>query len=64
MQTKSHIEFYLKDYANSLKTMIASVNIASLHISQTQANKFIDTYADLQRKAWTQQSGDIMSAAK
>jgi tetratricopeptide (TPR) repeat protein len=47
MQTKSHIEFYLKDYANSLKTMIGSVNIASLHISQTQADKFREDYAVL-----------------
>jgi tetratricopeptide (TPR) repeat protein len=50
MQTKSHIELYLKHNEASLKTMIASVNIASIHISQSQANKFIDEYAELQRK--------------
>jgi tetratricopeptide (TPR) repeat protein len=49
MQTKSHIEFYLKDYANSLNTMIASVNICSLHISQTQADKFREDYAALMK---------------
>jgi hypothetical protein len=49
MQTKSHIEFYLKDYANSLNTMIASVNICSLHISQTQADKFREEYAALMK---------------
>ena len=49
MQTKSHIEFYLKDYSASMETMIASVNIASVHISQTQAKKFIDTYVRLQK---------------
>ncbi len=47
MQTKSHIEFYLKDYENSLKSMIASVNIASFQISQTQADKFREEYAKL-----------------
>ncbi len=49
MQTKSHIEFHLKDYAASLETMIASVNIASLHVSKTQAKKFIDDYVELQK---------------
>ncbi len=49
MQTKSHIEFYLKDYSASMETMIASVNIASVHISQTQAKNFIDTYVRLQK---------------
>jgi tetratricopeptide (TPR) repeat protein len=47
MQTKSHIEFYLKNYEASIETMIASVNIASIHISQSQAKKFIDAYAEL-----------------
>ncbi len=47
LQTKSHIEFHLKDYANSLNTMIGSVNICSLHISQTQADKFREDYAEL-----------------
>jgi hypothetical protein len=49
MQTKSYIEFYLKDYANSLNTMIAGVNIASIHISQTQADKFREDYAALMK---------------
>jgi tetratricopeptide (TPR) repeat protein len=49
MQTKSHIEFYLKDYANSLNTMIASVNIAAIHISQSQAKKFREDYAELMK---------------
>jgi tetratricopeptide (TPR) repeat protein len=49
MQTKSHIEFYLKDYASSLNTMIASVNISSIHISQTQADKFREDYAALMK---------------
>jgi tetratricopeptide (TPR) repeat protein len=47
MQTKSHIEFHLEDYTNSLQTMVASVNIASLHISQAQATKFYDAYSEL-----------------
>ena len=47
MQTKSHIQLYLKDYAASLETMIASVNIASLHVSKTQAKKFMDEYVEL-----------------
>jgi hypothetical protein len=49
MQTKSHIEFHLKDYAKSLNTMIASVNISSIHISQTQADKFREDYAALMK---------------
>jgi tetratricopeptide (TPR) repeat protein len=48
-QTKSHIEFHLKDYAASLETMIAGVNIASIHVSKSQAEKFIDEYAELQK---------------
>jgi tetratricopeptide (TPR) repeat protein len=50
-QTKSHIQFYLKDYAASLETMIASFNIASIHISREQANKFIEANAELLEKA-------------
>jgi hypothetical protein len=49
MQTKSHIEFYLKDYVASAETWIASVNIASIHISQTQAKKFIEEYVKLRK---------------
>jgi tetratricopeptide (TPR) repeat protein len=49
IQTKSHIEFYLKDYVASAETWIASVNIASIHISQTQAKKFIEEYVELQK---------------
>ncbi len=47
MQTKSHIQLYLKDFGNSIKTKMASVNIASIHISQTYADKFIDEYVEL-----------------
>jgi hypothetical protein len=47
LQTKSHIEFYLKDYEASLSTMIASVNIASIHVSRKQARKFISAYTKL-----------------
>jgi tetratricopeptide (TPR) repeat protein len=47
MQTKSHIELYLKDYSVSMETMIAGVNIASIHISQSQAKKFTDIYVEL-----------------
>jgi hypothetical protein len=47
MQTKSHIELYLKDYSASMETMIAGVNIASIHISQSQAKKFTDAYVEL-----------------
>jgi tetratricopeptide (TPR) repeat protein len=47
MQTKSHIQLYLKDFASSMKTKMASVNIASIHISQTHADKFIDEYIEL-----------------
>lgn len=47
MQTKSHIELYLKDYAASMETMIAGINIASIHISQSQAKKFTDAYVEL-----------------
>jgi tetratricopeptide (TPR) repeat protein len=50
MQTKSSIEFHLKDYKNFTKTMIASINIAALHISQNQADKFIDTFVELLEK--------------
>jgi tetratricopeptide (TPR) repeat protein len=50
MQTKSHIQLYLKDYVAAQETMIASVNIASIHISQTQAKKFIEEYVELQKK--------------
>jgi tetratricopeptide (TPR) repeat protein len=46
-QTKSHIQLYLKDYVAAQETMIASVNIASIHISQTQAKKFIEEYVEL-----------------
>jgi hypothetical protein len=46
MQTKSRIEFYLKDYSGSMETIIAGINIASIHISQTQAKK----YVELQKK--------------
>jgi tetratricopeptide (TPR) repeat protein len=49
-QTKSHIQLYLKDYVAAQETMIASVNIASIHISQTQAKKFIEEYVELQKK--------------
>jgi tetratricopeptide (TPR) repeat protein len=60
MQTKSHIELYLTDNEASLKTMIASVNIAAMHVSQTQANKFIEGYAELQKNVWTRQVGGII----
>jgi hypothetical protein len=60
MQTKSHIELYLKHNEESLKTMIASVNISAIHVSQSQANKFIDAYAELQRTVWTRQIGGIV----
>ncbi len=49
MQTKSHIEYHLNDYEASLETMIASVNIAAIHVSQTQAKKFVKDYAELQK---------------
>jgi hypothetical protein len=64
MQTKSHIELYLKDYFGSIETMIAGVNIASIHVSQSQAKKFIDAYVELQRKVGTRQSDDIISGVK
>jgi tetratricopeptide (TPR) repeat protein len=47
METKSHIQSYLKDTAGSIKTMVACSNIASLHISMEQADKFIERYAEL-----------------
>jgi hypothetical protein len=47
METKSRIQLYLKDFGSSIKTKIASVNIASIHISQTHADKFIDEYVEL-----------------
>jgi tetratricopeptide (TPR) repeat protein len=49
LQTKSHIEFYLKQYSASLDTLIASVNIAAIHISHTQADKFRKDYAELMK---------------
>jgi tetratricopeptide (TPR) repeat protein len=49
-QTKSHIEFYLNDYAVSLNTMVASVTIASIHVSKALADKFIEEYAAMQKK--------------
>jgi tetratricopeptide (TPR) repeat protein len=47
METKSRIELELKDYKNYAITIIACTNIASIHISQRQADKFIDALADL-----------------
>jgi tetratricopeptide (TPR) repeat protein len=47
MQTKSHIQLCLKDYVAAQETMIASVNIASIQISQIQAKKFIDEFVEL-----------------
>jgi cyclopropane fatty-acyl-phospholipid synthase-like methyltransferase len=47
METKSHIELKLKDYTNYTKTMVACINIASIHISQKQADKFIDALAKM-----------------
>jgi tetratricopeptide (TPR) repeat protein len=50
MQTKSHIQLYLKTYEASVETMIASVNIASIHVSKEQAKKFIVDYVELQKE--------------
>jgi tetratricopeptide (TPR) repeat protein len=50
MQTKSHIQLYMKDFVAAQETLIASVNIASIHISQSQAKKFIEEYVKLQKK--------------
>jgi tetratricopeptide (TPR) repeat protein len=47
MQTKSRIQFHLKNYSESMETIVAAINIASIHISPTQAKKFIDDYAEL-----------------
>jgi tetratricopeptide (TPR) repeat protein len=47
MQTKSHIQLYLKDYVAASETMVACVNIASIQISPTQAKKFIEEYVKL-----------------
>jgi tetratricopeptide (TPR) repeat protein len=47
METKSRIELELKDYTNYAKTIIACTNTASIHLSQRQADKFIDSLADL-----------------
>jgi tetratricopeptide (TPR) repeat protein len=47
METKSRIELELKDYKNYAKTIVACINIASIHISHRQADKFIDSLADL-----------------
>jgi tetratricopeptide (TPR) repeat protein len=49
MQTKSHILFCIKDYVAAQETMIASVNIASIQISKTQAKRFIEQYVELQK---------------
>jgi tetratricopeptide (TPR) repeat protein len=50
MQTKSHIQLYMKDFVTAQETLIASVNVASIHISQSQAKKFIEEYVKLQKK--------------
>ncbi len=47
METKSRIELELKDYTNYAKTIVACINIASLHISHLQADKFIDSLAEV-----------------
>ncbi len=47
METKSRIELELKDYTNYAKTIVACINIASLHISREQENKFIDLLAEV-----------------
>jgi tetratricopeptide (TPR) repeat protein len=47
MQTKSRIQFHLKNYSESMETIVACINIAAIHISPTQAKKFIDDYAEL-----------------
>jgi hypothetical protein len=39
----------MKDYVSAQETMIASVNIASIQISQTQAKRFIEEYVELQK---------------
>jgi tetratricopeptide (TPR) repeat protein len=50
METKSRIELELKDYTNYAKTIIACTNTASIHLSQRQADKFIDSLAKLLSK--------------
>jgi tetratricopeptide (TPR) repeat protein len=47
MQTKSHIQLYMKNFVAAQETMIAGVHIASIRISQTQAKKFIEEYVEL-----------------
>jgi tetratricopeptide (TPR) repeat protein len=53
MQTKCSIVFQQKDYKTYVKTMIACTNIASIHISQQQAEKFIDDLAETLRNRGT-----------
>jgi tetratricopeptide (TPR) repeat protein len=50
MQTKSHVQLYLKNHVEASETMIASVNIASIHISKNQAKKFIEEFVELQKQ--------------
>jgi tetratricopeptide (TPR) repeat protein len=46
-QTKSKIELGLNKFSESFETIIKSIHIANLHISNEQAKKFIGEYVEL-----------------
>jgi tetratricopeptide (TPR) repeat protein len=46
-QTKSKIELCMNKFSESFETIIKSIHIANLHISNEQAKKFIGEYIEL-----------------
>jgi tetratricopeptide (TPR) repeat protein len=46
-QTKSEIELSMNNLQESFETIIRSIHIANLHVSNEQAKKFIDEYIEL-----------------
>ncbi len=47
IETKCQILLKMKDYETYAKTIVACINIASIHISHRQADKFIDSLAEV-----------------
>jgi tetratricopeptide (TPR) repeat protein len=49
-QTKSKIELCMNKFSESFETIIKSIHIANLHISNDQAKKFTGEYIELLKK--------------
>jgi tetratricopeptide (TPR) repeat protein len=49
-QTKSKVELCMNKFSESFETIIKSIHIANLHISNDQAKKFIGEYIELLKK--------------